>query len=279
MGRQRKPGRSRREGPMDHVEREVFEREWAALSEEVLSGMANWRAQHRRATLSESETELDTRLARMRVRLLERVAQQSAATTWRQPTSDQEDAAPRGPHCGALREPRGRPRRRVRTSGGPEVALDREYREYGVCPQGGQGLFPLDEELGLLPGVLTPRLQEPLAHLGAGMPFAPAARMLARFTGVPISAATARRRTEVVGRAVLAVEEAVVARLCDELPPVPAGPERAVLSGDGAMVPWCRWWVASGPRSRRWWSARSPRQEHHPRQRPALLQPRPRTCI
>ena len=124
---------------MDNVEREAFEREWAALSEEVLSGMANWRAHHRRATLSEIETELDTRLARMRVRLLERVAQQSAATTWRQPTSDQEDAAPRCPHCGAPLEARGRHRRRLRTSGGQEVALDRAY---GVCPQCGPGLFP-----------------------------------------------------------------------------------------------------------------------------------------
>ncbi len=89
----------------------------------------------------------------------------------------------------------------------------------------------------MLPGALTPRLQEQLAHLGAWMPFAPAARMLTRFTGVAVSAATARRLTEVLGRAALAVEEAAVARLCDELPPVPAGPERAVLSVDGAMVP------------------------------------------
>jgi hypothetical protein len=101
----------------------------------------------------------------------------------------------------------------------------------------GRSFSPLDEELGLLPGVLTPRLQEQLAHLGSWMPFAPAARMVARFTGVQISAATARRLTEVVGRAALAVETAAVARLCDELPPVPAGPERAVLSVDGAMVP------------------------------------------
>jgi hypothetical protein len=30
---------------VDSTEREAFEREWAGLSEEVLSGMANWRAQ------------------------------------------------------------------------------------------------------------------------------------------------------------------------------------------------------------------------------------------
>ena len=68
---------------MDNAEREACEREWAALSEEVLSGMADWRAQHPRATLSEIERELDARLANMRARMLERVAQQSAATTWR----------------------------------------------------------------------------------------------------------------------------------------------------------------------------------------------------
>jgi hypothetical protein len=88
-----------------------------------------------------------------------------------------------------------------------------------------------------LPGVLTPRLQEQLAHLGTWMPFAPAAHMLARFTGVQISAATARRLTEVVGRAARVVEDDAVVRLCEELPPVPAGAERAVVSVDGAMVP------------------------------------------
>jgi len=101
----------------------------------------------------------------------------------------------------------------------------------------GRGFSPLDEELGLLPGVLTPRLQEQLAHLGTWMPFLPAAQMLARFTGAQISAATARRLTEVVGRADAAVEAAEVAHLLDALPPVPDGPERAVVSVDGAMVP------------------------------------------
>jgi ribosomal protein L34E len=120
-------------------EREAFERDWAALSEEVLSGMADWRAQHPRATLSEIEVELDARLARMRARLLERVAQQSAATTWRRPVSDQEETAPRCPHCGTPLEPHGRRTRRWRTTGGQQVQLQRDY---GVCPQCGQGLFP-----------------------------------------------------------------------------------------------------------------------------------------
>jgi ribosomal protein L34E len=122
----------------DH-EREAFERDWAALSEEALSGMADWRAQHPRATLSEIEVELDARLARMRARMLERVAQQSAATTWRRQASDQEETAPRCPHCGTPLEPQGRRTRRLRTTGGQQVQLQRDY---GVCAQCGQGLFP-----------------------------------------------------------------------------------------------------------------------------------------
>jgi ribosomal protein L34E len=127
----------------DNQEREAFEREWAALSEEVLSGMADWRAQHPHATFSEIEAALDARLARMRARMLERVAQQSTARTWRPATrdqgTDQEEGAPRCPSCGARLDPRGRHPRRLRTSGGQAVALDRDY---GVCPQCGQGLFP-----------------------------------------------------------------------------------------------------------------------------------------
>jgi hypothetical protein len=69
------------------------------------------------------------------------------------------------------------------------------------------------------------------------MPFAPAAAMLHRFTGVRVSAATARRQTEIVGRVAEALEEREVARIEDELPPTPAGPARALLSVDGAMVP------------------------------------------
>ncbi len=124
---------------MDNEEREAFERDWAALSEEVLSGMADWRAQHPRATLSEIEGELDARLTRMRARMLERVAQQSTATTWRQAAQEQAAAGPTCPQCGTRLVPHGRRTRKRRTTGGQQVQLEREY---GVCPQCGQGLFP-----------------------------------------------------------------------------------------------------------------------------------------
>ena len=49
------------------VEVEARRRE---LSEEVITGMAEWRGQHPRATLSEIEAALDERLARVRARML-----------------------------------------------------------------------------------------------------------------------------------------------------------------------------------------------------------------
>jgi hypothetical protein len=85
--------------------------------------------------------------------------------------------------------------------------------------------------------MLTPRLQDALAHLGTWMPFAPAAAMLERFTRVAVSAASAQRQTEGVGRVAEALQRAEVERIEDDLPPALPGPARALLSVDGAMVP------------------------------------------
>ncbi len=63
-----------------------------------------------------------------------------------------------------------------------------------------RGFFPLDEELGLVPGRFTPRLQESLTRLGTWMPFRHAAEELEFFTGVAVSEATARRVTERAGQ-------------------------------------------------------------------------------
>jgi len=101
----------------------------------------------------------------------------------------------------------------------------------------GPVFFPLDEELGLLPGTLTPSLVESLVRLGTWLPFTPAARMLAYFTRVLVSSATARRLTEQAGAAYVAVQTAQVAELESTLPAPPQGPAVQLLSVDGAMVP------------------------------------------
>jgi len=99
------------------------------------------------------------------------------------------------------------------------------------------GFSPLDEELGLEAGSLSPRVQEGLVRLGAQMPFARAAQELAFFWGVDVSQATVRRHTEAAGAAWVAVETGEQARLSRERPPSPSGPAVQQVSVDGAMVP------------------------------------------
>lgn len=100
------------------------------------------------------------------------------------------------------------------------------------------GFSPLDQELALLPGNLTPRLQEALVRLSTQQPsFAKAAQELTFFTGATVHADTARRRSEAAGAVLLTYETAEAARILQEHPTPPLGPERLVFSVDGAMVP------------------------------------------
>src|SRR5713101_7474437 len=100
----------------------------------------------------------------------------------------------------------------------------------------GEAFFPLDEQLGLLGGGLTPRGEEVLVQLSTWMPFEPARELLEDLLGVRVSKATARRATLHTGEARLSVCEAQVERLKQEVPQAPAGAEKQAMSGDGAMV-------------------------------------------
>jgi hypothetical protein len=101
-----------------------------------------------------------------------------------------------------------------------------------------QGFSPLDEELALLTGRLTPRLQEALVRLSTHIPsFAKASAELAFFFGVSVHPDTARRRTQAAGRLVVAHDTAEAERILRDHPPPPPGPDRLVFSVDGAMIP------------------------------------------
>ena len=101
----------------------------------------------------------------------------------------------------------------------------------------GQDFFPLDEELALLPGSLTPSLQEAVVRLGARMPFRSVVQELAFLKHVTTTEATVRRHTETTGAAYVALQTEEVARVERTLPAVPEGAKRQLLSTDGAMVP------------------------------------------
>ena len=106
----------------------------------------------------------------------------------------------------------------------------------GPAPSVGWAFFPLDEELGLLSGGLTPRGEETLTRLSTWMPYESARELLEDLLGMRVSKATARRATLHTGEAALAEWEAQVERLQQDAPEAPAGAVKQALSADGAMV-------------------------------------------
>jgi hypothetical protein len=107
---------------------------WRGVSEEIIVGMSEWRQQNPKATFREIEEELDRRLSELRARMLADLAVASASAEWESGAE-----APICPKCGAKLKPNGKKKRKLQTRGGREVEL---VREYGVCPECGQGIFP-----------------------------------------------------------------------------------------------------------------------------------------
>jgi hypothetical protein len=104
------------------------------------------------------------------------------------------------------------------------------------APNVGKVFFPLDEELGLLPGNLAPRQQEHLAHLACFMPFDKAAEMVGAILSVQTNEETARQLTEHMGACMETAQTVEVdAPDSQEAKDGPV-PQRCVISSDGAMV-------------------------------------------
>src|SRR5207248_10419281 len=104
------------------------------------------------------------------------------------------------------------------------------------APNVGEAFFPLDEQLGLLSGGLTPRGEEMLVRLASWMPFEQARELFEDLVGMRVSKATARRVTLATGEAALAVCEGEVECLKQEVPQAPGGAEKQAMSGDGGLV-------------------------------------------
>lgn len=96
---------------------------------------------------------------------------------------------------------------------------------------------PLDEELGLLPGALTPSLQEDIVRLGTWMPFRRVVGELQHFRHTDVAKSTVERLTEKAGAAYVAVQTSAVEEIERTLPAPAPGPAQQFLSVDGAMVP------------------------------------------
>src|SRR6476646_1952241 len=102
----------------------------------------------------------------------------------------------------------------------------------------GRAFSPLDEELQLLPGRLSPTLQESLVRLSSWMPFAAAGRLLADFMHLPpIAESLARRQSEPAGAAYVHVQTTAAEQIEQQAPLATETPQRLVMEADGAMVP------------------------------------------
>jgi len=113
---------------------EQMRKSWNGMSEEIISGIAEWRQQHPLATFRELEEEVDRRLSVLRAKMLADAALGSAQMEW---ANDSREVL--CPGCGKPLEKKGKKKRRLQTRGGQEVELEREY---GECPTCGQGIFP-----------------------------------------------------------------------------------------------------------------------------------------
>jgi RNase P subunit RPR2 len=109
---------------------------WRVLGEEAITGMADWRVQHPKATLTEIEAAIDERLGRMRARMLEDAALASQTTDLRTVPKEERPCCPT---CGVPLQPRSQEERDLMSHGGHAITLERSY---ATCPTCGEGFFP-----------------------------------------------------------------------------------------------------------------------------------------
>jgi predicted RNA-binding Zn-ribbon protein involved in translation (DUF1610 family) len=109
--------------------KEDFAAQWHELTEEVITGVKEWRLAHPKATLKEIEQEIDRQLAGVRARMLADAAL----------ASEVEKERPVCPQCGSTMEWRGEQERTLVTQHDRAVEL---RRHYAVCPTCKVGLFP-----------------------------------------------------------------------------------------------------------------------------------------
>ena len=210
---------------------EGTESNWSKLSEGMMLEITDWRKRHPRATLTEIEAAVDGLWAKARAQLIQDAALASEA---RAISHGGGESWSRCPGCGGHLESWGEKVRKLSAHHDQWIELKRSY---GVCPACRARVFPLDEELGLLPGSLMPSLVEDLALLGSWVPFRQAAKLVGHCRKVEVSEAMVRRCTEKSGQTWVELQREEMEALEAEMGEAVEGPALQQLSMDGAMVP------------------------------------------
>lgn len=97
--------------------------------------------------------------------------------------------------------------------------------------------FPLDEELELLSGKLTPYGHERLVKLSSYVPFEKAVELFEDFMGIKVSKDVGQRYTEEAGAMYEEMQREEMKEIQKKRPRATTRPERIQVSADGAMVP------------------------------------------
>jgi len=163
--------------------------------------------------------------------MLEDLAKMSPQADWSHLPNEHR---PRCEQCGLTLVSRGKQSRWLQRCGGHRIEIERTD---GTCPQGGQGIFPLEKEWERDGSDLTPHAQEGLVRLAPWVPGEQAAKLLQALLGVQVSKASARRVTLQAASAVVQDWETEANHLKHDLPEASPGAEKHVMSADGALVP------------------------------------------
>ncbi len=113
-----------------------LEARWRELTEEVITGMKEWRLAHPKATFREIEAALDEKLAKVRARMLQDAALASAATDLQGAEARERPPCPK---CGQPLEHQEMDTRRLTTNYNHTIELTRSYT---LCPACGTRVSP-----------------------------------------------------------------------------------------------------------------------------------------
>jgi hypothetical protein len=114
-------------------------------------------------------------------------------------------------------------------------------RAYYVCPECHQGMYPLDQQLGLRPGQMSAKLENLAGMTGAQLPFEQGSQLFEALTLISLSDHSLAKATQNIGAEVQAQEREWMAQSRDEdwlqgQQRLAEGPERLYGSLDAVKV-------------------------------------------
>ena len=109
---------------------------WNEMYDAVAAEIAQWRQQNRKATFSEIESSVDSRMARLRAQMLADLAVESEVADMRLLEQAERPACP---ECYTQMHSNGQQQKRLRTEHEQEVKFERSQAK---CPNCGHTFFP-----------------------------------------------------------------------------------------------------------------------------------------